>query len=445
MTTDKSASLAQHSASSAASPASAVSTASSASTGTATSGNPPSDRLSAGNQQYPDGRKYYIFLVAYLVLLSAFGSFVNDMYLPTLPEMRRYFHCPVPTVQLGLTTGMIGLAVGQLFLGPLSDRYGRKSVLMISMGVFIIGAIASVFSPTIHVFLLCRLVQGIGASGGYFLARTVPADIYGGRPLAKMMALIGAINGFAPASAPVLGGLLARDIHWQGIFLVLAGVAALLILSGIFFHESLPANRRESGPLRDMFREYGPLLRNKAFMTHVMLKGAALGLLFAYTSSAPFIMQEVYGFSELKFGLFMGFNSLFAAAGATFALRFKVLKRAAWTGGWVMMLATAVESLALFFVHDFWAYEASLLPMIFSMGMIFTAGNTLAMNEGRTNAGAASAILGVGGYVFGAIVSPLVGLGDMLHSTAIVFLVMGAVTLLCSYGSRLLPADLDRN
>lgn len=394
--------------------------------------------------QYPNGHGYYMFLIGYLVMLSAFGSFVNDMYIPTLPAMRRFFHCTVSVVQLGLTTGMAGLAVGQIFLGPLSDRYGRKPVLLISLGVFIIGAIASVYSPTIHAFLGWRFVQGLGASGGYFLSRTVPADIYGGRPLAKMMALIGAINGFAPASAPVLGGFLGESIHWQGIFWVLAGLAGLLVVVSFFYRESLPPSRREKGPLRDMFNEYVPLLKERPFMTHVMLKGAALGLLFAYTASAPFIMQEIYGFSQLKFGLFMGFNALFTAAGAMFALKFKVLKRAAWVGGWVLMLATTVEALALFFIKDFWAYECTLLPMLFSMGMIFTVGNTLAMNEGRTNAGAASAILGVGGYVFGAAVSPLVGLGDIRHSTAIVFLVMAALTLLCSYGSRLLPADLNK-
>lgn len=389
-------------------------------------------------------KRYYIFLIAYLVLLSAFGSFVNDMYLPSLPEMQRDFSCSVSTVQLGLTFGMIGLAIGQLLLGPLSDHYGRKPVLVVSMLVFIAGAVCSVYSPTIHAFLWWRLLQGIGASGGYFLARTVPADIYGGRQLAKMMALIGAINGFAPASAPVIGGFLADSIHWQGIFWVLAGFAALLIVISFFFKESLPAARRAKGPIFNAFKEFGPLLRNKPFMTHVLLKGSALGLLFAYTSSAPFIMQTVYGFSQIKFGLFMGFNALFVAAGSMFALKFKVLKRAAWAGGWILMISATVVALALFFVHDFWAYEVSLLPMIFAMGMIFTVGNTLAMNEGRTDAGTASAILGVGGYAFGATVAPLVGMGDMLHSTAIVFLVMAALTLLFSYGSRLLPADLNR-
>ena len=244
---------------------------------------------------YPNGKGYYIFLVAYLVGLSAFGSFVNDMYLPSLPEMTRYFGCSVSTVQLGLTMGMIGLGLGQLILGPVSDKYGRKPVLICAMIVFMIGAVASVFSPTIHFFLGCRLVQGLGASGGYFLARTIPADIYQGRPLAKMMALIGAINGFAPASAPVLGGLVSQVHGWKAVFWILAGLSAFLLCVAIPLKESLKPDRRFKGKLLKAFGEYPALLKNRRFMIHVMLKGTALGLLFAYCSSAPFIMQTHFG------------------------------------------------------------------------------------------------------------------------------------------------------
>lgn len=384
---------------------------------------------------------YYIFLVAYLVGLSAFGSFVNDMYLPTLPEMTRYFGCSVSVVQLGLTMGMIGLGVGQLLMGPISDKYGRKPVLITTLLIFIVGAVVSVFSPTIHFFLVCRLVQGIGASGGYFLARTIPADIYSGRPLAKMMALIGAINGFAPASAPVLGGLLASTDGWKGIFYVLAGFAALLLCVAIPLKESLQPQNRFQGKLIDAFKEYAVLIRNRRFMTHALLKGSALGVLFAYCSSAPFIMQDHFGWSELHFGLFMGFNALFVAIGAMMALKFTILKKAAYMGAWMLMISATVQAAVLFLLNDFWAYELMMLPMVFSMGMIFTVGNTLAMNEGRDNAGGASALLGITGYVFGAIVAPLVGLGNIMHSTAIAFLVLAALTLLFAYFSERLAPD----
>lgn len=241
---------------------------------------PMSEKLRA------DGR-YYWFLVAYLVVLSALGSFVNDMYTPSLPAMTRFFHCSEPTVQMGLTMGMVGLAVGQFLLGPLSDRYGRRPVLIGSVALFIAAAAVSVFSPTIQFFVACRLFQGIGASGGYFLARTIPADVYSGRPLARLMALTGAVNGIAPASAPVAGGLAADAWGWKGVFVVLAAFAVLALLLSPLMKESLPEGRRTQGKWWKAMSGYGRLLRNRPFMIHVCFKGTALGFLFAYISSSP--------------------------------------------------------------------------------------------------------------------------------------------------------------
>jgi len=184
--------------------------------------------------------KGYGFLVFYLVLLSALGSFVNDMFSPALPAMRRFFDCSVPTVQMGLTAGMCGLGLGQIILGPVSDKYGRKPVLVASISVFVVAAVVSIFSPTIHFFIWCRFFQGLGVSGGYFLARTIPADRFQGRQLAKVMALVGAINGFAPASAPVLGGIVADTWGWRGIFVCLAVFAVIVLAMAPGMKESLP-------------------------------------------------------------------------------------------------------------------------------------------------------------------------------------------------------------
>lgn len=386
---------------------------------------------------------YYVFLITYLVLLSSFGSFVNDMYLPTLPEMVRSFHTTRPVVQLGLTFGMIGLGLGELILGPLSDRYGRKPILIWALVVFCIGAFGSVWSKSIHVFLWWRLVQGLGASGGYFLARTIPADLYKGRALAKVMALVGAINGFAPASAPVIGGLVAKSIGWQGIFWILFGFSAMLLVMAPAFKESLPKDRRVAGHFGTAFRNYAVLAHNKHFVVHVMLKATALGVLFAYISSAPFIFQDHYGFSQLQFGLFMGFNAIFVAIGATTALHFKPLKRAALFAGRALLVIAAAQFVCFYTVDNVWVYEALNLPMIFCLGMLFTVGNTLAMNEGRDCAGDASALIGLMGYVFGATVSPLVGLGDTMHSTAIAILTLSALVLIFTRMTRVLPADLE--
>lgn len=388
--------------------------------------------------------RYYGFLVLSLVVLSALGSFVNDMYTPALPAMCRFFGCSVPVVQMGLTTGMIGLAVGQLVLGPISDRYGRKPVLVGSISLFIVAAVVSVFSPTIHFFIVCRLFQGIGASGGYFLARTIPADVYAGRPLARLMALVGAINGVAPASAPVVGGVTADAFGWKGIFVVLAIFALAILSISPLIKESLAPARRTSGKWWRSMSGYGRLVRNRAFMIHVCYKGTALGLLFAYISSSPFILQTHYGLSQTGYGLVIGLNAIFMAAGSMSALRFKVLKSAARTGAFMLAASVACVAVALWLVHGIWLYEVFTVVMLFALGMIFSAANTLAMNEGRSQAGEASALLGIAGYVVGAVVSPLVGLGDVMHSTAIVYVAVTAVVLVCSQLSVALPADLDR-
>ncbi|MDE6237378.1 MAG: MFS transporter, partial [Muribaculaceae bacterium] len=265
---------------------------------------------------------------------------------------------------------------------------------------------------------------------------------YRGRTLAKVMALVGAINGFAPASAPVIGGLVARSVGWQGIFWILFGFSVLLLLLSPAFKESLPKNRRVTGHFGAAFHNYAILSKNKHFIIHVMLKGTALGVLFAYISSAPFIIQDHYGFSQLQFGLFMGFNALFVAVGATCALKFKPLKKAAVYGGRGLLIVAIAQFICFYTVDNVWVYEALNLPMLVCLGMLFTVGNTLAMNEGRDCAGDASALIGLMGYVFGATVSPLVGLGDMLHSTAITILSLSVLVLIFARLSRFLPADL---
>lgn len=385
----------------------------------------------------------FTFFVIYMAGLSAFGSFVNDMYIPSLPEMTDFFHCSVSTVQLGLTTGMIGLAIGQIFFGPISDKYGRKPILLGGLILFIIAAVVSIFSPTITFFLVCRAFQGMGASSGYLLARTMPADVFEGRALAKTMAIIGAINGFAPASAPVLGGFISAAWGWRGVFVTLAALSALLLVFVPKVKETLEPARRATVPILKTFGNYKLLLTNKKFMVHVLLKGAALGVMFAYISGASFIYQRDFGFSELQFGLIMGANALFVVAGAMISLKFKILKQAAVIGCYLLTLFMAALTVLAYLLHDFWSFQLLILPVLFCLGMIFTVGNTLAMNEGRIDAGSASAILGVGGYFFGAIVSPLAGGGDVMRSTATVMMVVTLITLVFGIWTRQLAPDDD--
>lgn len=417
------------------------------------------DEVSATSQQESSGRKalgdsqlakalntsrsYYWYLVLNMVLLSMLGSFVNDMYTPALPAMCKFFGCSISLAQLGLTMGMIGLALGQFIFGPVSDKIGRKKILIGSIALFTVMAIASVFSPNIHVFNLCRLLQGVGAAGGYFLARTIPTDVYGGNNLAKLMALVGAINGIAPASSPVIGGFVAHAWGWKGVFLVLAAFALILIMNSLRMKESLAPDRRLTTPLLKSFGGYVNLLKNKHYIVHVLLKGFALGILFAYISASPFILQNIYGLSQTQYGLVIGFNAIFAALGSIIAPKFHPFKKAATTGAFVLAISILGGGFCLWKIHNIWLFEAFSIIMVFALGMIFASANTLAMNEGRRQAGEASALLGIAGYVVGAIVSPLVGIGNILHSTAIIYAVLALVVLMLALMSRRIPADLD--
>lgn len=388
------------------------------------------------SRQYAHG----LYFLCYLAGLGAFASFVNDLYLPTLPQMCRDFHASRSVVQLGLSFVMIGLGFGELFWGPLSDKIGRKPVLYMSLAVFATASAASVFSPSISFFLGCRLAQGIGASGAVLLARTIPADICQGLQLAKIMALVGAINGIAPVAGPLIGGFLAKDLGWRGIFAILTGVGLIMLASGIHLRETLPPGQRKKGSFSSLLHEYGPLLRNRPFMIHVMLKGAALGVLFSYIAAGPFIIQDHYGFTPMQFGLIFGGNALAIVIGSVVCVRFKTMKKAAVYGATGMVLFCLCEAVCIYFIDSILVFESLILPMLFFSGLVFTSANTLAMTEGHVDAGSASALLGLGGYLFGCIVSPLAGLGNILISSAICLTVCALICLYFAWQSSRLVA-----
>lgn len=380
-----------------------------------------------------------LFLLVYLAALGAFGSLVNDLYLPTLPEMRADFHVSRSVVQLGLSFGMIGLGLGELYWGPLSDKLGRKPALYMSLGLFILAAGVSIFSPNIAFFLVCRIVQGLGGSGAILLSRTIPTDQFAGRALAKIMAIIGSINGVAPVGGPLVGGFLADSIGWRGVFGVLTAIGVLVFVCGFFAPETLPPQKRKRGSILSLMREYVPLLHDRRFMTHVMLKGASLGTLFCYISSAPFIIEEHYGFTATQFGLILGGNALAIVLGSIICLKFRTMKRAAVVGAFGMTVFAVAEGAAIALVDNFLVFEGLILPMLFCSGLVFSSSNTLAMSEGANAAGAASAILGLSGYVFGCIVAPLTGLGDILMSASLAMCACALITLYYGWKSFKMP------
>ena len=369
-------------------------------------------------------------------MLTAFGPFVTDMYLPALPSMTTYFDTSVSMVQLGLTFSMIGLAVGQLLIGPISDKIGRSRPLIASMVLFIISTVACIFSPNVVFFTAMRLLQGIAGAGGIVISRSVATDEFSGQELLKMLAVIGAINGIAPIVAPLVGGLLFSAIDCRGIFLVLLVLGVVLLVGSIMFRESLPAERRSRGSVIGTFASFGVVARNRRFISYVLQQGFAQFILFANIASSPFIIQQHYGYSPLVFSICFGVNAIAIGVASALSVKFRRPEDAVAASCAGMLVMSVVIAAVLMLGGPFWAYEASLFLLMFTMGLTFTASTTLALNSERERAGAASAMLGAICFLAGGIVSPLVGMGDMLCSTGIIFVAGAVLSSIFAYRAR---------
>lgn len=371
-----------------------------------------------------------------LGMLTAFGPFVTDMYLPALPTMTTYFDTSVSMVQLGLTFSMIGLAVGQLLIGPISDKVGRRRPLIASMVLFIVSTVACIFSPDVVFFTAMRLLQGIAGAGGIVISRSIATDEFSGHELLKMLAVIGAINGIAPIVAPVVGGVMLSVIDWRGIFLVLLVLGVVLLVGSIMLRESLPVERRSKSGVLGTFASFGVVARNRRFISYVLQQGFAQFILFANIASSPFIIQQHYGYSPLVFSVCFGVNAIAIGVASALSVKFRRPEDAVATSCAGMLVMSIVIAAVLMLGGSFWAYEISLFILMFTMGLTFTASTTLALNSERERAGAASAMLGAVCFLSGGIVSPLVGVGDMLCATGIIFVAGAVLSSIFAYRAR---------
>ena len=382
-------------------------------------------------------RNSAFFLFVFLGMLTAFGPFVTDMYLPSLPAMADYFSAGASMVQLGLTFSMLGLAAGQILFGPLSDKYGRRKPLLWAMILFLLSTVGCVFAPNIESFVLLRLVQGVAGAGGIVISRSIAADKFKGRNLAKALAVVGAINGIAPVAAPVIGGTALRYMSWKGVFWILFVLGLVLLGACLHFNESLSRPKRSKQKITKTLSLFKPLFANKKYLYYVLQMSFAQGLLFAYISASPFIIQNHYGYSSFAFGLLFALNSVAIVAGSAFSVRFAKQEDAIMLSCRGIMICSVLTASALLFNAPMALFEVLLLVLLFMLGLTFTASVALAMNCAGGRAGAASALLGASGFLFGSIVSPLVGLGNIMVSSGIVF-------ILCAAGSSLFAVLADK-
>ena len=376
-----------------------------------------------------------LFLVLLLGVLSAFGPFVVDLYLPSLPQLASFFETSASMTQLTLTTAMIGLAVGQLLLGPLSDKFGRKIPLIISLVIYIISTVLIVYAPNIESMIVLRVIQGLSSAGSVVISRAVATDLYRGREMTRFFGLLMTINGIAPIISPILGSLLLEYISWKGVFVFLALIGVIVLLFCFRLKESLSIENRLQGSIFATFSTFGVIIKNRLFMSYVGIESFLLGAMFAYIAASPFILQSFYGLSAFIFSLCFGANGAALVIGAN--IGGKLPNRQALAIGVLAFVVAALYTIAVLIIQPYWLFvEIGFFAMLLLMGITFPAISTLAMESERQYAGSASALLGFAPFFLGGIVSPLVGIGNIFYSTALVILSCGVLGLAIYWSIR---------
>ncbi|WP_247597329.1 multidrug effflux MFS transporter [Leifsonia sp. PS1209] len=350
-----------------------------------------------------------------LGLLEAFGPLSMDLYLPQLPQLAASLGTSDALAQATMSVCMVGLGVGQLVAGPLSDRCGRRPPLLVGVALFTLLSLACVLAPNIQVLLVARLLQGLAGSAGLVITMAVARDMYSGVDLSRMLSLLAVVSASAPIVAPVVGGTLALLMDWRGIFLVLTGIGlALFVIALTGLKESLPPGMRHSGGLRTTGGHLRELFRDRLFVVIVIAAAAGGAAFFAYLSMSSFVLQDQFGLSPQLFSLFFAINALANLLGAQVS---RLLVRRVGPGRMYLIgqLATAAAALLLLAsVLLGWGLAgvlSSLALFLFSSGVGGPNGTTLALGAHSARAGTAAAVLGTVTFTVGPIVGPFASLG----------------------------------
>jgi len=353
-------------------------------------------------------------LILILGSLAALGPLSIDMYLPAFPDMSRSFDASASLIQLSLTACMLGMALGQLIVGPLSDVRGRKRPLMIALLAYLLASLACAMAPTIEVLIALRFIQGAAGASGIVISRAIVRDLFEGPELTRFFAALSLVNGTAPILAPVIGGQLLRFGDWHFVFYLLAILSTLMLLAvALRLPETLPFERRVEGNLTTTLKTFGRLLTDRVFIGYAFAQAFVMGAMFAYISGSPFVLQNIYGASPQQFSFLFGLNGIGIILAAQIAGRLagrvdsERLMRISLT---VVASASILLFFALTLTEQLIFVMIPLFFIVSSVGLISTLGFTLAMQNYGATAGSASALLGLLPMLVGSLVSPLVGI-----------------------------------
>jgi len=376
-------------------------------------------------------------MTALLAGLTAVGPLTTDMYLPSLPDIARQLGASTAEVQLTLSVYLLGFAVGQLCYGPISDRHGRRPVLMAALTLYCFATVLCAFATSIEMLIAARGLQAIGGSGGIVLARAIVRDLYSGARAGRELSLIAAVMALAPAIAPVVGGVMETAFGWRSIFVALVGMGVVGIGTvWLLLPETLAVRAKESVSVSSMLASYRIIGRNKAFLAYLGLGAASYAGLFAWISGASFVLQNLYGLSPLNFGIAFALGSLGYMSGSALSARLAGpvgLNGVIGIGG--CFLAAGGLSMILAVALGLTSAASMIVPVaiyLAGLGMVLPHSIAGAMTPFPERAGAASSLFGFVQQCAGALCGAAVGwsLGANAWPLAIAVATMGCAALL---------------
>ncbi|MCO1580723.1 multidrug effflux MFS transporter [Crossiella sp. SN42] len=385
-------------------------------------------------------------LTATLALLSFVVPLSTDMYLPGFPVIAHELGTDAAGVQLTLTAFLIGLAAGQLVLGPLSDRYGRRRPILLGAGICTLATALCAVAPSIEVLLGLRFVTGFTGAAGVVIGRAVVTDIATGAAAARLFGLLMGLGGIAPIVAPIAGGLVVEGAGgWRAVFWVLAGTSALMFLAALWWvPETLPADRRRTDGDGSTLRAVGSVLADRSYLGYTFAFCLATAALFCYIAASPFLLQNVLGFSVNVASTVFSIGALTATASTLITSRLvgRYHPRLLLRAGLAILLAASATALLITVTGQLtrvWVLGLVGVGFI-GLGQVFATATGLALERVPHAAGTGSALLGTLQNVLGAAVAPLMGIAGE-HTAVPLFAGMTLCTLLAVFALLLTKED----
>ncbi|AKL86783.1 Bcr/CflA family drug resistance efflux transporter [Bacillus atrophaeus] len=363
---------------------------------------------------YTQAKPIKLGMVLLLGTLASFGPLSLDMYLPALPQVANDLHTTASLAQLSLTFCLLGLALGQIVVGPLSDMKGRRKPLIVSMVFYALSSILCAYSPSVTFLIIMRFIQGFTGAAGIVIARASARDMYSGKELTAFFSMLMLVNGAAPILAPITGGFVLQFSEWPTVFIILAIIGFFIFIAvTAALPESLPIEKRTTGGLKETLQTFRLLLGDRSFMGFAFSQAFILTGMFAYISGSPFVLQNIFGVSAQMFSFLFAVNGagIIAATQITGRLAAKRDERTLFTFGLILSIIGSIALLAALALNlGIIAVCIALFVIVSCVGIVTTTGFALAMQKQEKGAGSAAALLGLLPFIGGALAAPLVGI-----------------------------------